>query len=211
MHVWTLGHRAALCAAILALRAGLACASPQADPPAPAALGLARKVLALADHGGLPFAVVDKQAATLSVFRADGGFAGTTPVLLGRAVGDQAMPGVGNRTRSGQLRFDDQVTTAGRFESQPGHNLDGEAVVWIDYDSALAIHRLRPGASQHDRALRLSLTDPQARRASAGCVVVPVAFYLAVVAPVLGRSHAVIYVMAEDGQPPLSRQAADGS
>ena len=187
----------ALCVAILAGRAGLASATPEPDAPAPAAWRLARQVLASADHGGLPFAVVDKQAATLMIFRADGQLVGTTPVLLGRAAGDQSIPGVGSRTQSGQLRFSDQITTAGRFDSQPGHNLAGEAVVWIDYDSALAIHRLRPGPSQQDRALRLASADPQARRVSAGCVVVPVAFYQAVVAPVLGRSRGVVYVMAE--------------
>lgn len=134
-----------------------------------------------------------------------------TPVLLGQTAGDQAMPGVGERTQSGQLRISDRVTTAGRFSSQPGRNRDGEAVVWIDYDSALAIHRLRPGASQHDRALRLASADPQARRVSAGCVVVPVAFYDAVVAPILGRGRGVIYVMAEDGALPDRWPAALGS
>jgi hypothetical protein len=72
-------------------------------------------------------------------------------------------------------------------------------VVWIDYDSALAIHRLRPGPSQQHRATRLASADPKARRVSAGCVVVPVAFYEAVVSPVLGRSRAVVYVMPEAG------------
>ncbi len=188
--------------AILAGQAAPTSATSAPQAPAPAAVRLAREVLTSADHGGLPFAVVDKQAATLTIFRADGQLVGTTPVLLGRAAGDQAMPGVGARTQSGQLRLRDQVTTAGRFDSQPGHNLAGEAVVWIDYDTALAIHRLRPGASHQDRALRLATPDPRQRRVSAGCVVVPVAFYEAVVAPLLGRSRGVIYVMAEDGKRP---------
>jgi hypothetical protein len=165
-------------------------------------------VLASADHGGLPFAVVDKKAATLTIFRGDGQLIGATPVLLGQTAGDEAQPGVGARTQSGQLRIGDRVTTAGRFVSQPGHNRDGEAIVWIDYDSALAIHRLRPGPSQHDRALRLASADPQSRRVSAGCVVVPVAFYDKVVAPVLGRGRAVIYVMTEAGGLPTRRPAA---
>jgi hypothetical protein len=118
-------------------------------------------------------------------------------VLLGETAGDQIIPGVGARAQRGRLSPGDRVTTAGRFVSEPGHNLSGESVVWIDYESALAIHRMRPGAAQQDRALRLASADPQARRVSAGCVVVPVAFYEAVVAPVLGRSRGVIYVMAE--------------
>jgi hypothetical protein len=210
MRFWIPGLKAALFVAILAGRAAPTSATPAPHGPAPAAVRLAQDVLASADHGGLPFAVVDKKAATLTVFRGNGQLVGATPVLLGQATGDQAMPGVGARTQSGQLRLGDQVTTAGRFGSQPGHNLAGEAVVWIDYDSALAIHRLRPGPSQQDRALRLASADPQARRISAGCVVVPVAFYVAVVAPVLGRNRGVIYVMAEDSQAPNLRQAASG-
>ena len=172
-------------------------ASPAAHMPGVAALALARQVIASADHGGLPFAVVDKKAAVLTDFLGNGQLVGSTPVLQGADHGDRAVPGVGARTQSGQLRKGDRVTTAGRFVSQPGRNLEGESVVWIDYDSALAIHRLRPGPSQQHRATRLASVDPQARRVSAGCVVVPVAFYEAVVSPVLGRSRAVIYVMPE--------------
>ncbi len=174
-------------------------ATPSPNMPAVAALALARQVIASADHGGLPFAVVDKKAAVLTVFLGNGQLVGSTPVLLGADYGDRAVPGVGARTQSGQLRKGDRVTTAGRFVSQPGRNLGGESVVWIDYDSALAIHRLRPGPSQQHRATRLASADPQARRVSAGCVVVPVAFYEAVVSPVLGRSRAVVYVMPEAG------------
>jgi hypothetical protein len=182
-----------------------------AADPAVAALQLARQVLASADHGGLPFAVVDKQAAMLTVFHGNGQLVGSTPVLLGKTTGDRAMPGVGARTQRGQLRSDDRVTTAGRFASEPGHNLAGESVVWIDYESALAIHRLRPGLSQQDRALRLASDDPRARRVSAGCVVVPVAFYEAVVAPVLGRSRGVVYVMDEAGAAAAGPVAASRS
>jgi hypothetical protein len=194
--------KAAFFVALLGVAAAPASATLASKTPPAAAAGLAQRVLASADHGGLPFAVVDKKAATLTVFRADGQFVGATAVLLGQTAGDQAVPGVGARAQSGLLRIGDRITTAGRFASEPGHNRDGEAVVWIDYDSALAIHRLRPDSSRHDRALRLASADPAVRRVSAGCVVVPVVFYEAVVAPVLGRGRGVIYVMAEDGRPP---------
>ena len=174
-------------------------AVPSPDAPPAAAVRLAQQVLASSDHGGQPFAVVDKKAAVLTIFLGNGKLVGSTPVLLGRTAGDRAMPGVGERAQRGQLRTVDRVTTAGRFSSEPGHNLTGESVIWIDYESALAIHRLRPGSSQQDRALRLASADPQARRVSDGCVVVPVAFYEAIVAPVLGRSRCVVYVISETG------------
>lgn len=186
-------------------------ATPSPTMPAAAALVLARQVIASADHGGLPFAVVDKKAAVLTVFLGNGQLVGSTPVLLGADEGDRAVPGVGARAQRGQLRQGDRVTTAGRFVSEPGRNLAGESVVWIDYESAMAIHRLRSGPSEQHRATRLASADPQARRVSAGCVVVPVAFYVAVVSPVLGRSRAVVYVMPESGgaaDEPLARSNA---
>ena len=53
------------------------------------ALDLARQVLESADHRSLPFAIVDKQAARILVFRNDGSLAGVSPALLGQTVGDQ--------------------------------------------------------------------------------------------------------------------------
>ena len=174
------------------------------DKPGPAfplpeaATRLARRVFAAADHGGLPFAVVDKAAAVLMVYRADGHLAGATPVLLGLTPGDQATADVGQRTQAGRLRAADRTTPAGRFAAEPGHNLSGESVVWIDYGKAFAIHRLRAGLPQERRAERLASPSPADNRISAGCVVVPVKFYEAVVDPLLGRGRSVFYVMPEE-------------
>ena len=163
------------------------------------ALDLARQVFESADHRSLPFAIVDKQAARILVFRSDGSLAGASPALLGQTVGDQSAPGVGERTRAGRLRSADRITPSGRYVSEPGHNLQGEAIVWIDYASALAIHRLRPGPAAERRAQRLASMNAGEMRISAGCVVVPVAFYEAVVQPLLGRGRGVVYVMPESG------------
>jgi hypothetical protein len=169
--------------------------------------GLAQRILASADHRGLPFAIVDKKTATLTVYLADGRLIGATPVLLGQTPGDRSVPGVGERAQSGQLRADDRTTPAGRFASEPGHNLAGEAIVWIDYPSALAIHRVRPGRSQERRVQGLASPDARDRRLSAGCVVVPEAFFDAVVRPVLGRGPGVVYVMPEVSATTIVRQA----
>ena len=170
--------------------------SAQASTPA---LDLARQVLESADHRSLPFAIVDKQAARILVFRGDGSLAGASSALLGQTLGDQSVPGVGERTRSGRLRSGDRTTPSGRYVSEPGHNLQGEAIVWIDYASALAIHRLRPGPDAERRAQRLASMNAGDMRVSAGCVVVPVAFYEAVVQPLLGHGRGVVYVMPESG------------
>jgi len=163
------------------------------------ALQVAQQVVARGDHGQRPFAVVDKQAALILVFQADGLLAGSSSVLLGRALGDQSAPGVGQRTQNGALRDSDRTTPAGRFRSEPGRNLTGEAIIWLDYDNALAIHRLRHGSTRDSRALHLASADSRARRVSAGCVVVPEAFYDSVVQRLLGHSRGMVYVMPENG------------
>ena len=70
-------------------------------------------------------------------------------------------------------------------------------MVWFDYDAGLAIHRLRDDAVRSARLQRLQSNLPGAQRVSAGCVVVPVAFYETGIEPVLGRRRGVVYVLPE--------------
>ena len=154
-------------------------------------------VLQSGDARGKPFAIVDKVAARLYVFEADGRLAGHTPALLGSAPGDHIVPGVGTVTQTGHVPPDMRTTPAGRFEAAPGENNPGEHVIWVDYDSAFAIHRLRPGFAYQARASRLAGQQASGMRVSWGCVVVPVPFYRDVVEKVLGRSRSVVYVMPE--------------
>lgn len=161
------------------------------------------------DPQGRPFAVVDKRAARFYVFRADGTLAGHTVALLGSTFGDHTVAGVGLRAQTGEIRADERTTPAGRFEAAPGHNDKGEHVVWVDYASAFAIHRLRPGFAYQARATRLATATPADKRVSWGCVVVPVPFYLQVVEPVLGHQRSVVYVMPETGPLQAVFQALD--
>ena len=148
------------------------------------------------DHGKRPFAVVDKKAARIFVFDEHGRLRGTTAVLLGLMPGDTGTPGL-NKSDLSRLPVRERTTPAGRFASEPGRNLKGEDIVWIDYDAALAIHRLRPSPASERRAERLASPTIDDNRISLGCVVVPVAFYENVVRPVLGRSPGVVYVLPE--------------
>jgi hypothetical protein len=161
------------------------------------ARGVVEWVQRSGDARGRPFAVVDKRTAHIYVFQADGRLAGHSPALLGSAPGDHTVPGVGARAQSGHVPPHERTTPAGRFEAQPGQNRSGEHVVWVDYDSAFAIHRLRPGFSYQARAGRLSTSQAGGKRVSWGCVVVPVAFYQQVVQRVLGASRSVVYVLPE--------------
>ena len=201
--------RKALCAvaavgafagALPAATAGPAGARAQvaaADAVSADALEMARWAVQSRDHSGQPFAVVDKKAARAFVFTASGMLAGSTPVLLGAAFGDTAKRGLGTLPVAA-IPIADRKTPAGRFRSFPGENLNGEDVVWFDYDEGLAIHRLRPDAARQARLQRLASRDPNAHRVSAGCVVVPVAFYEKVIHPVLGRGQGTLYVLPEE-------------
>ncbi len=185
---------------LIALGAGLSgAAASSATAPAPtlAARQLAALILATGNHAQQPFAIVDKRAALLTLFSAEGHLLASSSVLLGSVVGDHSVPGVGDRAQSGQLRPGDATTPAGRFRSAPGHNHTGESVIWVDPDTAFAIHRLRPGRAHADRARRLAARDPARKRVSAGCIVVPVAFYESFVQPLLGRQEGVVYVLPE--------------
>ena len=148
------------------------------------------------DHQGLPFAVVDKKQAWLYVYDANGRLAGSAPAVLGSTWGDHTVPGVGERAQRGEVRADERTTPAGRFVAKAGRNISGEHVVWVDYESAFAIHRLRPGRSYAARLDRLKSPTPDDNRVSLGCVIVPVAFYTDVVQATLGK-HSVVYVLPE--------------
>ena len=153
-------------------------------------------VLSGADNQSLPFAVVDKRNARLYVFDAGGRLLGASAVLIGATPGDFAVGDMTGRTPA-SLAPAERTTPAGRFASESGRNDKGEDIVWIDYAASLAIHRLRPAPVQERRAARLASPNPDDNRISAGCVVVPVAFYDRVVAPTLGSGHGVVYVLPE--------------
>ena len=154
------------------------------------------RILATADNQGLPFVIVDKKNGKMFVFGPYGQLRGATAALVGLAPGDQSVPGIGERDVTRILPHE-RTTPAGRFLSEPGRNLTGEAVVWINYNEGLAIHRLRPGKSHDQRLQRLTSVSPADNRISLGCVIVDVAFYDAVVNPILGKNSSMVYVLPE--------------
>ena len=164
--------------------------------PSPDARELAEWVAFSGDNGGTPFAILDKRAARLFVFDPDARLLSSSLVLLGSAVGDDSAPDIGDRPLA-QLGSHERTTAAGRFVSQPGRDDTGERVVWVDYASALALHRVKvvdPKERRFERIATDSITD---KRISNGCINVPIAFFDDVVEPALGRARAVVYVLPE--------------
>ena len=189
--------RSAILAALGLAGAGLALAGGATSDITPELRLVAHWVLDTHDNQGRPFAIVDKKAAQVRVYAADGHLLGSSAALLGLATGDKATPDIARRTPASLKPFE-RTTPAGRYETQPGRNLHGEDIVWLDYAASLALHRLRPAPAAEHRAERLASPAASDNRISLGCVVVPVAFYERVVAPVLGRERAVVYILPED-------------
>ncbi|MFD2430277.1 hypothetical protein ACFSUK_23595 [Sphingobium scionense] len=85
-------------------RAGGAPEAPAAEKsaPEPPRSPDARRVIdwiaATGDNHGLPYAIVDKQAAHVFLFDAKGKALADAPVLIGIAPGDDATPGVGKKS-----------------------------------------------------------------------------------------------------------------
>lgn len=153
-------------------------------------------VLQERDNRRMPFAIVDKKNARLFVFDGKGQFLGASAALLGLTPGDTALAS-NDDFEPTRMRPIERTTPAGRFVSEPGRNLKGEAIVWVDYNARLAIHRLRPAPPAEQREARLASESPDDNRISLGCVVVSANFYDAVVAPALGKSYGVVYVLPE--------------
>ncbi len=148
------------------------------------------------DNEGLAFAILDKRNARLFVFDASRRLRGSTPVLLGLAVGDHTVPGIGERELA-DIRPHERTTPAGRFVAEPGRNLQGEDIVWVDYDAAVSLHRVRTGNPRDRRLERLATPTVADNRISFGCVNVPAAFYNAELKPVFGAVRTVVYVLPE--------------
>ena len=154
-----------------------------------------------ADNGRLPFAIVDKRRAQVYVFEATGRLLGTSPVLLGYAAGDDSVAGIGSKAIE-DIKPQERTTPAGRFVSTPGRNSLGHEVVWVDYEAAVSMHRVRATNPKERRLERLATPTPADNRISWGCINVPVAFFDEIVWPQIGRGRAVVYVLPE--QRPLA-------
>ena len=153
-------------------------------------------IRASGDNGGKPFAIIDKKAATVHIFGAAGDWRASSPVLLGLAVGDESVPGIGER-KMADIKPHERTTPAGRFVSEPGVNLQGEDIVWIDYDAAVSMHRVRTSNKADRRLQRLATPTVADNRISYGCVNVPAAFYDRFIKPAFGATPAVVYVLPE--------------
>jgi len=160
------------------------------------------------NNGRKPFVVIDKKMARLYVFDARGRLKSHTPILLGKAVGDESAPGVGDKPLS-RIKEEEKTTPAGRFLARPGRNTRGEDIIWIDYAAAISMHRMRKVSEAERRAERMATSDVSDNRISNGCVNVPPDFYDRVLKPAAGKRRVYVYVLPETTTPQQVFGSAD--
>jgi hypothetical protein len=186
-----------------------ASATAAAPPPAAGAVQLAGPapvsdavaqfagwVAASGDNRSMTFVVIDKTAAQVAVFGADGALKGATPALLGLAHGDDSVPGIGERKIS-SIRPDERTTPAGRFLAQFGPSLGGKKVLWVDYATAISLHPVVTANAKEQRLQRLKTPSPIDNRITYGCINVPAGFYEKVVRPAFTGAQGIVYILPE--------------
>lgn len=161
----------------------------------PTVVDVAAWVIASKDARGLPFAIIDKKAAQVLVFSADGRLRGLAPALLGSAIGDHTAPGVADRELA-DIPAEDRTTPAGRFFAGYGPATGGKRVLWVDYASAVSLHPLRETSRAERRRERLASPEADDNRISHGCINVSASFYRDVVRPTFKRAG-IVYILPE--------------
>lgn len=200
----------ALCALALAFASvGVAGAEDSAAPPTAAidllppdqavadtVIELAGWVVATEDSAGYPFAVIDKAAAQILVFDADGRLRGAAPGLFGSAIGDHSAPGVAGLALR-EIPGRDRTTPAGRFVGGFGASKDAGRVLWVDWESAVSIHPTATGVPAERRTERLASPTPDDNRITHGCINVAPEFFERILTPTFERGG-VFYILPDE-------------
>ncbi|MCZ8256873.1 MAG: hypothetical protein O9327_14550 [Polaromonas sp.] len=153
-------------------------------------------VVASGDNRRLFFVILDKANTKVFVFEPSGKLRSATPVLIGAARGDDSVTGIGGRPIA-EVQPHERTTPAGRFLAEPGRNTLGEDVVWVDYEAAVSMHRVRATEPKERRLERLASPTTDDNRISYGCINMPVEFFEKVLKPAFNASYGVVYVLPE--------------
>ena len=117
-------------------------------------------------------------------------------MLLGGGRGDTSPPGIGQR-RLRDIAQAERITPAGRFIAGLGNDLGEADILWVDYDSALSLHRVIPGKPEDQRLRRLATASIDDNRISYGCINAPVAFFEGVILPLFNQTNGIVYILPE--------------
>ncbi|RZT57158.1 hypothetical protein EV283_1218 [Sphingomonas sp. BK036] len=148
------------------------------------------------DNGGLPYVVIDKQAASLLLFSGKGDFMGVTPVLLGVGIGDDSSPGIGAKDLA-DIGPAERTTPAGRFVAKFGRAFGRQRVIWVDYSNSVALHAVITTHKSEHRVERLLSPSPDDNRISFGCINVGTKFYTGTLTPTFQKKGGVVYILPD--------------
>ena len=148
------------------------------------------------DHSGLPFIIIDKVNARAVAFNAHGRVLRDAPVLIGMGTGDRYPPGVAEMDMY-DLKPSQRITPAGRYFADEGRDLDGDRVLWVHYDSGVAIHKVPTKFTRQRRQERIRSATPTDNRITYGCINVPREFFRNVVASAFDGTRGIVYVLPE--------------
>lgn len=170
-------------------------AAPE-TPPSQAAARVLGWIAKTGDNGEYPYIVIDKTAARMFLFDAEGKRIGDAPVLVGVAKGDDSSPGVGAKALS-ELGPAEKTTPAGRYLAKFGYAAGGKKVLWIDYADSVALHAVVTGNKKEHRVARLESPRADDNRITFGCVNVPTQFYSKAVTPLFKKEGGMVYVLPD--------------
>ena len=165
-------------------------------PKSVEALQLATWATASRDNGDRPFIVIDKVAAEVLIFDAQGLLLGVTPALVGIARGDDATPGIGERELN-EIGPAERTTPAGRFLARIGPAKGNQTVLWVDFNTSVALHPVITTNPKERRLQRLQSPTPKDNRITFGCINVPASFFADVVSPLFAEAGGLVYILPE--------------
>lgn len=157
---------------------------------------MANWIVQASDNKQHSFVIVDKKDARVYVFDGKGRLKNNTPALMGSAHGDDSAPGIGDKPLS-QVKPEEKTTPAGRYVAELGVNTNGEDIVWVDYNAAVSMHRVRANNKAERRMERLASPTSQDNRISFGCINLPKPFYEKVLQPTVKAGQTIVYVLPE--------------
>ena len=152
-------------------------------------------VVASGDNGERPFVIIDKINARVFLFDAHAQLQGAASALLGLGRGDDSVAGIGQR-KLATISPKERTTPAGRFVASLGKDYTQD-ILWVDYDSALSLHRVITANPKDRRHQRLASASPLDNRISYGCINVPIAFYDKLIMPNFTGTTGVVYILPE--------------
>ncbi len=148
------------------------------------------------DNQHLPFIIVDKKKFTVYVFEQDGKIIAATSSLIGRTIGDDNAPGIGQK-RLADITINERTTPAGRFEGSLGLNEEGKEILWIDYDLDLSLHSVVTTNPAEHRLQRLASSHQADHRITYGCINVPKQFYKEHIQLRFKHTKVIVYILPE--------------